>query len=253
MIRSTVRTFSQGVRVAALAATALVGLSAGVARAEDAPADTSFVKFSGSVALVSDYRYRGVSLSNTDGAIQGSLNANTTTGFFVSMWGSSIANYGGSTTEVDVYGGWTGTFGPVTPTIGIYSYLYPGGHDVDIYEIYGTVGFTFGPVGFLTGINYAPSQGNFAYGDNVYVYLQPSIGVPGFPVTVKGSVGYEDGAISRGNGTGDNVWDWMVGVDFKYKMLTLGVQYIGNSCHCDESYNRSNLKDTALVSLTASF
>lgn len=256
MIRSMIRSTAQGMRLATFAATALIAVTAtSQAHAEDAPAaeDTSFVTFSGNVALVSDYRWRGVSLSNTDAAIQGGINANTTSGFFAAVWGSSIAPYGGATTEIDVSGGWTGTFGPVTPTVGIIGYLYPGGENVDFYELYGTLGFTVGPVGFTTGVNYAPTQSNLVGGNNWYLFLAPSIGISGFPVTVKGSIGYESGSISQGNGTGDDVWDWMLGLDFKYKMLTFGVQYIGNSCNCDNSFNRSNLGDTGLVSLSASF
>jgi uncharacterized protein (TIGR02001 family) len=253
MIRTMIRSSTQGLKLAAFAATAVVAFGAGQARAEDAPAEKDFVTFTGNVALVSDYRWRGVSLSNTNAAIQGGMTATTAPGFFVSMWGSSIATYGGSNTEIDVYGGWTGTFGPVTPTVGIYGYLYPGGTNVNFYELYGSLGFTLGPVGFTTGVNYAPSQSNLVGGDNWYLYLAPSIGIPGFPVTVKGSIGYESGSISEGNGTGANVVDWMLGIDVKYKMLTLGVQYIGNGCSCNGSFNKSNLKDTALVSLTASF
>lgn len=242
----------RSVRFAALAATALVSLgTAGAAVAEEAPAEaTPFLTFTGNVTFVTDYRWRGVSLSDTDPAIQGGITATTSPGFFVSMWGSSIAPYGGATTEIDIYGGWSKTFGGFTPTIGIYGYLYPGGSNVDFYELYGSLGFALGPVGFTTGINFAPSQNNIGGSDNTYIYISPSIAIPGVPITIKGNLGYEDGAIVQALGTGNSSKvDYMIGADFKYKMLTFGAQWVGNN----RSSNGGILGDTFLVSLGASF
>lgn len=240
------------IRFAALAATAFVSIcAASAASAADAPtAEPSWVTFSGNVALVSDYRFRGVSLSNTKGAIQGGLTATTAPGFFISTWGSSIATYGGANTEIDLYGGWTKTLGAVTPTVGIYGYLYPGGSGVNYYELYGSLGFSLGPVGFTTGINYAPNQNNIGGGHNTYLYLAPSFAIPGVPITLKGNIGYEDGNIVQSLGTGyKNKVDYMIGADFKYKILTFGMQWVGNN---RSSYGRV-LGDTFLVSLGASF
>lgn len=259
MIRST--TFNT-VKFAALAATALVAIgTAGVAQAQTAPAEaapaaaapaeeTPFVTFTGNVTFVTDYRFRGVSLSDTDPAIQGGITATTSPGFFVSMWGSSIATYGGANTEVDIYGGWSKTFGGITPTIGIYGYFYPGGSGVNYYELYGSLGFALGPVGFTTGINFAPSQDNIGGGDNTYIYLAPSFTIPGVPITLKGNLGYETGSIVQALGTGnDNKVDYMIGADFKYKMLTFGAQWVGNN----RSSNGGILGDTFLVTFGASF
>ena len=193
--------------------------------------ESSWLTVTGSVTFVSDYMFRGVSLSDNDPAIQGALNFTTAPGFFVSMWGSSIAPYGGANVEYDIYGGWSKALGPVTPTIGIYGYTYPGGSGVNYYEIYGSLGFALGPVGMLAGFNVAPNQKNTGDdGTNTYLYFQPSFGIPGAPITLKANVGYETGAIVRALGTGnDNKWDWLVGADIKWKMLTVGLAYVGNN------------------------
>ena len=260
---------TRSVRQAALAAAGLTALGFGAqVHAQDAAAaaaETPAVTLTGYATLISDYRFRGVSLSNNDPAIQGSFQATTRPGFFVAVWASSLARYGdlldgdgnvidpGATTEIDVYGGWSKTFGPVTPTVGLYGYLYPGGHNVNYYEIYGSLAFALAGVSFTAGINYAPSQESIGGTDNTYLYLQPSYTFSGFPVTIKGSIGYEDGAGPIAAGGLNNKVDWMIGADFKYKIFTLGVQYIGNNEHNEAHFNRDNLKDTALVSLTASF
>jgi uncharacterized protein (TIGR02001 family) len=224
------------------------------ARAEDAPAeDASFVTFSGSAALLTDYRFRGVSLSNTEIVVQASLTATTSPGFYASIWGSSLATYGGANTEIDVWAGWTGAVGPFTPNVGVYGYLYPGGTGVSYYELFASVGFALGPVSVTTGINYGPSQTNIGGADNTYVYVAPAFEIPGLPLTIKGSLGYEDGSAPLASGGTSNKVDWMIGADLKYKFITLGVQYIGNDQHSKALFNRSNLDDAVVFSVTASF
>ncbi len=237
-----------------LAATAVALLiSAAPVLAEDAPAaPKDFFSITGGAAFVTDYRFRGVSLSNKDIAVQPFITLNTEPGFFVALWGSSIATYGGSNTEIDVSGGWTGTTGPVTSTLGVYAYLYPGGTGVDVYEIYGSVAKTIGPVGLTLGVNYAPDQKNL-YRDNVYVYTLGTIGIPDTPLTVKGSVGYEHGSFAAGAGSlNESKFDYMVGVDLKWKALTFGLQYIGNDVD-KTSFNRPNTKGGVVFSVTAGF
>ena len=65
------------------------GLLATPALAEetDPPSD---IEVSGNVALVTDYRFRGVSLSAGDPAIQGGIDVSHASGFYIGTWGSSI-------------------------------------------------------------------------------------------------------------------------------------------------------------------
>ena len=221
--------------------------------AQEAPAEeTSFFTVTGGAAFVSDYRFRGTSLSNKEIAVQPYITLNTAPGFFVGLWGSSIATYGGANTEVDVSGGWTGEVGPVTGTIGIVGYFYPGGTGVDYYELYGTIAKTIGPVGLTLGINYSPGQANLIR-DNFYVYGLGTFGIPNTPLTLKASVGYEDGAGAIGVGAaGKSKVDYMVGADFKWKSLTFGVQYIGNDVD-KNNFNQFNTKDGFVFSITAGF
>lgn len=223
-----------------------------VAAPETAAAPDEFFSITGGAAFVTDYRFRGVSLSNKDIAVQPYITLNTAPGFFVGLWGSSIATYGGANTEVDVSAGWTGEVGPVTGTIGVLGYLYPGGSGVDVYELYGSVAKTIGPVGLTLGVNYAPDQENL-YRDNIYVYTLGTIGIPDTPLTVKGSVGYEHGSFASGAGSLDeSKFDYMIGVDFKWKALTFGLQYIGTDVD-ESSFNRFNTKGGVVFSITAGF
>ena len=72
-----------------LALATLLATSAGAAIAQDAPAPAFTI--TGSAALVSDYRFRGASQTNEHGAVQGSINFNHESGFYVGTWASSIS------------------------------------------------------------------------------------------------------------------------------------------------------------------
>ncbi|MGH6785852.1 MAG: TorF family putative porin, partial [Novosphingobium sp.] len=95
------------------AATVLAGsaFAAVPAHAEEETAPPSEFTVTGNVVFVSDYRFRGLSLSGGDPAIQGAINVNHDSGFYVGAWGSSLEQdafdiYGNM--ELDLYAGWTG-------------------------------------------------------------------------------------------------------------------------------------------------
>lgn len=122
------------------AALACAGLTA-PAMAQEIPGDLTI---SGNVALVTDYRFRGVSFSGGDPAIQGGIDVAHSSGFYVGAWASSYNDGVDTVTldnggvpaayevgtfgemELDVYGGWTGEITPgIALDIGMLYYIYP--------------------------------------------------------------------------------------------------------------------------------
>ncbi len=261
--------FTRSTLMAALPLAAAALVSTGAARAQDEP---SFPKVTGSVGLYSDYRFRGVSLSNLDPAVQGSLQITTKPGFFVAVWASSIAEYGatedssGATVEVDLYGGWSGPLGPVTATVGVYSYLYPGGTGVDAVEFYGAASLPLGPVTATVGLNWAPDQKNLSRSSR-YAYGSLAAAIPNTPITLKGSLGNEKGSfVVDESGSTTTKWDWLVGADvslapLNLAPLTLGIAYVGNDLPRNTidfgeggSFRPNrNAKDGFVISLSAAF
>ena len=73
-----------------------------------AQAEEGTWKLSGEIGVVSDYQYRGYSLSGGDWALQGGLTVNAPSGFYATVWSSMIEEYGigadgdGAKAEVDV-------------------------------------------------------------------------------------------------------------------------------------------------------
>lgn len=155
-------------RLLSFAASLLCVLSAAQAQTPDTPAaePTSPHTLTGNVAAVSDYRFRGVSQTYRQPAIQGGLDYTHASGFYLGNWNSSVSSNSynnGSGLEVDMYGGYRFPLTKqLTGDVGVLHYLYPGaklnsapatptGNKYDNTEIY--FGVTQG--GFNAKLSYA--------------------------------------------------------------------------------------------------
>ncbi len=222
--------------LSAMTATAFL-VAAPAASAQDAPA----FSFSANAALVSDYRFRGVSLSNRDIAIQGGFDLSSKSGFYVGTWGSSIEEYAGAETELDIYGGYGGTFGALNFDVGILAYTYPGSDKTTYWEAYSSVGGTAGKLGWTLGAAYAFDQSNIGGVDNIYLYLDTSLPLGDTGLSAATHIAYEDGAF------GNEKLDWSLGLSYDLDKIALGVSYI------DTNVNSREGGAGVIVSLSSSF
>ena len=156
-------------RVAALAAAALCAVASAQTTAPaagEASASAPTPTVTGNFSLVSDYRFRGISQSWAQPAVQGGIDYTHASGFYLGNWNSSISSNSynnGASLEMDLYGGYR--FEPAkdwTVDIGVLRYQYPGarlnsapatptGEKYDNTEVY--VGLTQGP--FNAKLSYA--------------------------------------------------------------------------------------------------
>lgn len=227
-------------------AVAFVATSMSPAYAQEEPE----VSVSGSVALVSDYRFRGVSQTDEGMAIQGGFTVSHASGAYIGTWGSNLAGwgtFGGSSMELDIYAGYAFPVGAATIDVGGTWFMYPSGADTtDFFEGYVKVSGDLGPVSGLVGVAYAPAQealGNWSNTpqsvvgdkeDNLYLWGDISAGIPQTPLTLKAHLGYSDGNPGLGpNGTSiaptGTYWDWMLGADVALGPVTVGIAYIDTS------------------------
>lgn len=248
-----------------LAASALLGLSAPAFAQESDPPKP--ITISGSVAIVSDYRFRGVSQTDKQMAIQGGITATHKSGAYASLWASNLAGwgtFGGANMELDVVGGYKLPIGGgAALDVGLTWYMYPGGAaKTDFAEPYVKLSGTVGPVSALAGVAYAPPQqalGNWSAtpqskaGDkehNLYLWTDVSTAVPKTPVTLKAHLGYSDGNPGLGpNGTSvaptGSYADWLVGADLALGKVVLGVAYVDTSISKrDGAYLQPNFSST---------
>lgn len=134
--------------------------------------NTSASDFSldGSVAITSDYRFRGISQSNTDAALQGSINLNHVSGAHAGVWGSSIDfnDDEDATIELDYTAGYTFAVSDVAVDVGYIYYTYPndGSNDNNDYgEVYAAAAWK----GVEAGVNWT-DDGYAKSGKATYVF-----------------------------------------------------------------------------------
>lgn len=208
-------------------------------------AQDSAFDLSANVSVVSDYRFRGISLSDRDPALQGGLDLSHSSGLFVGTWATSIADYGGAETEVDIYGGYSGSVGDTSYTLTAIAYLYPGGANLDFVELQADVAREFGPVTLTGTLAYTPEQKNVGDLDNVYVGGKAEHTLEALPATLFARGGYEDGFY-------DSKLDWEVGAVVEQGPFALSASVVGTDYSGENEAGKLG-KITFLVGLTATF
>lgn len=135
-----------------LAAVLCAGFAAHAAQAQEAARPDNEVSFN--AAVVSDYRYRGISQTRLQPAVQGGVDyVNNPTGLYIGAWTSSIKwtkDAGGDgDVELDLYAGKRGQVSDaVSYDVGVLTYVYPsnglkhvaGFVNADTTEVYGQLG-----------------------------------------------------------------------------------------------------------------
>jgi uncharacterized protein (TIGR02001 family) len=179
------------------------------------------VTLTGGVAVVSDYRFRGVSLSDKDFAVQPYLTVKHESGLYVGTWGSNLADNAGDDVEVDLYAGFAGGE-ELTYDISATYYVYPGVSSFNYLELTGKLGSTVGPATVGVHLSYVPSQDNTGNNDNIYFGTNAAIAIPNSPISIVGTMGIEDGAFTAGS---EKV-DWSLGLTAAVSGFTLGVSYV---------------------------
>ena len=210
---------------------------------------------SGSVGLASDYRFRGVSQSDEQLAVQGGVTVTHDSGLYIGTWASNLAGwgtFGGANMELDLIGGYKAKLADnATLDIGLTWYMYPGGADnTDFAEPYAKLTGTAGPATLTAGAAYAPKQqaigrwyatgadaaaGAFtdpgAKDDNLYLWGDGAVAVTGTPITAKAHIGHSWGQDGLGpNATAiaptGEYWDWSIGADVTWRNLTFNASYV---------------------------
>jgi uncharacterized protein (TIGR02001 family) len=144
----------------AAAGLAPLAVQAQTAAPAAAPAPAS--PFSFNVGLTSDYRYRGISQSRLEPAINGGADYAHSSGFYLGAWASSIkwikdagtintVDSGNTSLELDLYGGYKGEIvKDLTYDVGVLAYVYPGnsysnvpgGANANTTEVYGAITYS---------------------------------------------------------------------------------------------------------------
>lgn len=119
----------------------------GAAFAQTPPAPDYTLSFN--AAVVTDYRFRGLTQTRHQAAVQGGIDFAHSSGFYLGTWASTIKwirdGGGDAPVETDFYGGYKGEAGGIGYDVGILRYQYFG-HDLttspNTTELYGAVTYS---------------------------------------------------------------------------------------------------------------
>ncbi len=123
-----------------LAASAFTATSAMAWESEDGQHSTS-----ASVALSTDYMWRGTSQTDNEAAVSGSFDYSHSTGFYAGAWASNI-QLDDSSIEIDGYLGYASEFGDtgISYDVGFMRYFFPGNdRNGDWNEIYAALSYSY--------------------------------------------------------------------------------------------------------------
>lgn len=210
-------------------------------------------------AVVSDYRYRGISQTRLKPALQGGADyVHNPSGFYVGTWLSTIKwirDAGGdSRVEWDIYGGKRGEFGGgLTYDVGVLRYQYPNNSlpvSTNTTELYGQVGY--GPayvkyshsVTDLFGFDDTKNSGYLDVGANLDVGN-------GFTVNLHA------GRQKVKNLSAASYTDWKVGVTKDFGIVTGALAYIGTNAdktlYASPANGKYMGKDALVLSVSKTF
>ncbi len=226
---------------------------------------TAFAQLAYNVGVVSEYRYRGLSQTNGDPAVQGGADYAFKNGFYLGAWGSNISwikdsGAKDSSFELDLYGGYKGTAGPIAYDVGYLRYEYPGNKLGDVTGFKnantdeGYVAGSYGP--FTLKYSYAFSN-LFGAPDSkgtTYTDLSATFDL-GKGFSLVPHVGFQD--FKSNNGTNNDRLDY---TDYTLTLnKDFGAGYTGSLTYVtvdqktDGAYARNIAKDQIILGVKYSF
>jgi uncharacterized protein (TIGR02001 family) len=229
-------------------------------------AGASGLSLYGEVGVVSDYIDRGITSSNHDPALQGSLTVERPVGdgdtaLYAGLWGSTVDFDEEGDGDVEL-GPFIGAYGLIGDTnvewdiSGTY-YLYPDAEsslDYDYAEVIGQLGYALSD-GLTTSVAYAFSPDySGSTGMAHYVVAGAAYALPfdlPVPVTVDGTLGRQWFESNSRTWLEDYV-DWSLGVTAEVGPVALGLRYTDTDLSDNDCYGGSNACDARLV-LSATF
>jgi uncharacterized protein (TIGR02001 family) len=266
---------------AVLAASCLSSTASAQTAPAAAPEAATPGPFTANVTLVNDYRYRGISQSNFQPAIQGGFDYAHSSGFYVGNWNSSISwisdaastagNSASAPIEMDFYAGfkheWSKGF---AADVGVLQYYYPTSNlsafatNPNTTELYVAQNFTFNAFTGYLKFSYAvtPLFGTLNSTGSNYTDLTVNYDTGFWGLSLNGHVGYQAvaGRVADGSMSNASLYsytDWKLGVTKDFGSGFAGaVAYVGTNAK-NGAYMNPNAQNLGkagfLISLTKTF
>lgn len=214
-------------------------------------------QISSSVAFLTDYLYRGISQTNENFAVQGSIDySHAPTGLYAGAWASNVDF--AESTEFNYYGGIAGEFDSgLSWDVGGLWYSYSGSNalpEEDFFEMYSNVGYAFSDMQLTpfigAGIAYAPDFFG-EDGDSIYLHGNLDLSLP-HDFDLSFYAGYQD--VEGDKLTGPDGYSYVhysVGLTKNIGSLGLSVSWNDADDDCDGGTNE--LCQAVVFSVSRSF
>jgi uncharacterized protein (TIGR02001 family) len=196
----------------------------------------------GEIILMSDYRFRGISRSDENPALQAGIDLHHDSGFYVGARGTTLAGNDSyrlrnpafrdqGKVEGDFYAGYGRSLGggfDLDAGVMYYAFAGAGAGATDYAEPYASLSYLIGPVQLTGGAKYAPSQAATGHQDMLYLYGQADISVPFTPFSFGAQAGRQDW------GRFGSYWNWSLAARYHVRIpglqgSELALRYIDTS------------------------
>ncbi|NVJ99224.1 MAG: hypothetical protein HWE25_13800 [Alphaproteobacteria bacterium] len=188
--------------------------------------DDGGLAIDGYVGVVSDFRDRGLSLSDKDPAVVASVGAFADSGFYGGVVGAYFDGTVGADTKLEFYGGYQIDKGDYIYDFSVELDTYHGEGSSDLFpEFKASVARDFGLAFVRAGAAYAPDgRWNLPDNDSLYIFTDLEVPVPTMPeLTLIGRIGH-DFRQDR-----SNLWDWGIGLSAFINQVEVSLMYENSS------------------------
>lgn len=195
------------------------------------------VRIEAEAGIVSDYRFRGVSVTNGRPALQAGVAASLPDDWAAGAWTSLTLGERRHADEIDLYAGRSGSLGQIDYDVLVYAYLTPGAPENVYVEVQGVFRRETAKAAFELQLAVVPEQKRIPA--NVYASLGATVPLRGEALALLLRGGFEQGFA-------DNKLDWEVGLAGERDGFRWQLSAVGSTVRYDAP------GDTAAVVLTLS-
>jgi uncharacterized protein (TIGR02001 family) len=210
---------------------------------------------SGNMAVVNDYRFRGITRTGERAALQGSLRWQHDSGFYLGAWGSNVNLHDNNeaTLETDVMAGYRYAVSGIMLDLGVTGYLFPGansGLNYNFWEAKIAGSYELGFATLNAGVHYSPDYFRGSR-DSLYSEIGVSMPVMQTGVTAKAGYGYQMIQNNTRFGGISDYGNWTGGLSYKWNGFDFSADYVDTSI--SKTQCRDGCDATGIVSVSKNF
>lgn len=228
---------------------AMTALSAG-AYAASHEEEKSMIpgEFSANVGFLTDYRFRGITQTDREPAVQGGFDWSHDSGVYIGTWASNV-EFNDAHIEMDFYGGYANSVGAFSYDLGVIYYWYPGARrnqNFDFFEVAFGAGYDFDVAAVSASANYSPD--NFGSSGDA-LFLEGGVDVPlPYDFSLGATLGYQIIDDEATFGVPDYL-TWSIGLSKSFFGFDFALSYVDT----DEGSCGNGCDATVIFSVSRSF